>query len=283
MQLQSLDNQLMLIVGFSQINQHIVSEPRIAIVIPARMASQRLPGKALLDILGLPMVEHVRRRALMNKYDIPVFVTSGDKSIIDAITNFQGNCLESKEEHTNGLSRTYEVSKNLDFTHYIILQGDEVLVTPGQIEILIESIQSKPTGDFWNLTTALVKVSEIEEPSIVKCMLDLNGFIMSIFRKSPLTSNYEQQMKIIKKICGLFAVSSLAMKVICESASTPIEICESIEQMKYLELGGDIQSIDTASNFTSINLPSDVEEVLKVIESSDEQKKLVTRVLSYAH
>lgn len=273
----------MLIAGFCQIKQQIGSEPRIAIIIPARMDSQRLPGKALLNILGLPMIEHVRRRALMNKYDIPVFVASGDKSIIDAITNFQGKCLESKEEHANGLSRTYEVSKNLNFTHYIILQGDEVLVTPRQIETLIESIHSKPKGEFWNLTTALVKISEIAEPSIVKCVLDLNGFIMSIFRKSPLTANDEDQMKILKKICGLFAVSSLAMKVICESASTPIEICESIEQVKYLELGGDIQSVDTASNFTSINLPSDVEEVLKVIESSTEQKKLVTQVLSYAH
>jgi len=272
----------MLIVGFSQINQQMGSEPRIAIIIPARMDSQRLPGKALLDILGLPMIEHVRRRALMNKYDIPVFVASGDKSIIDAITNFQGKCLESKEEHTSGLSRAYEVSRNLDFTHYIILQGDEVLVTPGQIEILIESIRFKPSSEFWNLTTALVKISEIEEPSIVKCMLDLDGFIMSIFRKSPLTSSYENQMKILKKICGLFAISSVAMKAICESASTPIEMCESIEQMKFLEIGGDIQGVDTASNFPSINLPSDVEEVLKVIESSVEQKRLVTRVLSYA-
>ena len=79
----------MLIVGCSQINQRTDTQPRIAIVIPARMDSQRLPGKALLDILGVPMVEHVRRRALMAKYDVPVFVASGDESILKTIKKFR--------------------------------------------------------------------------------------------------------------------------------------------------------------------------------------------------
>ena len=273
----------MLIAGYSQINQQASALPRIAIVIPARMDSQRLPGKALLEILGLPMVEHVRRRALMNKYDVPVFVASGDESILQAVKHFGGNSFESREEHLNGLSRTYEVSKNLDYTHYIILQGDEVLVTPEQIEILIESIRSNASCHFWNLTTTLVKVNEIEEVSVVKCLLDLQGKIMSIFRKSPLTANVEIQMKLLRKICGLFAVSNQAMQIICENASTPVETSESIEQMKYLELGGDILSVNTESNFTSINLPSDVEEVLNVIKSTTLQTKLVAQVLNYAY
>ena len=271
----------MLIPGYSQINLHNGTQPNIAIVIPARMDSQRLPGKALLDILGLPMVEHVRRRALMNKYNLPVFVASGDESILKAITNFRGNCLESRQEHLNGLSRTYEVSKELDYTHYIILQGDEVLITPEQIEILVESIRSNPTNHFWNLTTALAKMAEIEDTSTVKCLLDLNDNIITIFRKSPLTSSTEIQMKLLRKICGLFAVSVSAMKIICESGSTPLEESESIEQMKYLELGGDILSVNTTSNFTSINLPTDVVEVLEVLESSTIQKQLVAQVIKH--
>jgi 3-deoxy-manno-octulosonate cytidylyltransferase (CMP-KDO synthetase) len=271
----------MLIPGYSQINLHNGTQPNIAIVIPARMDSQRLPGKALLDILGLPMVEHVRRRALMNKYGVPVFVASGDESILETITNFRGNCLESRQEHLNGLSRTYEVSKELDYTHYIILQGDEVLVTPEQIELLIESIRSNPTNHFWNLTTSLAKLSEIDDISTVKCLLDLNDNIITIFRKSPLTSSIEIQMKLLRKICGLFAISVTAMKIICENESTPLEVSESIEQMKYIELGGNIVSVNTLWNFTSINLPSDVVEVLEVIESSTIQKQLVAQVFKY--
>jgi len=271
----------MLIVGCSQINQRTDTQPRIAIVIPARMDSQRLPGKALLDILGVPMVEHVRRRALMARYDVPVFVASGDESILKTIKNFRGNCLESRQEHLNGLSRTFEVSKDLDYTHYIILQGDEVLVMPEQIETLIESIKSNPSNHFWNLTTKLAKMKEIEDTSTVKCLLDLNDNIITIFRKSPLTSNTEIQMKLLRKICGLFAISVSAMKTICENKSTPVEESESIEQMKYLELGGDILSVNTSSNFTSINLPSDVEVVLEVIKSSPIQKQLLAQVINY--
>jgi 3-deoxy-manno-octulosonate cytidylyltransferase (CMP-KDO synthetase) len=269
----------MLIRGCSQINLLNGTQPKIAIVIPARMDSQRLPGKALLDILGLPMVEHVRRRALMIKDNVPVFVASGDESILKTITNFGGNCLQSRQEHLNGLSRTYEVSKELDYTHYIILQGDEVLVTPEQIEGLIKAIRSDPSDHFWNLTTSLVQVSEIEDTSTVKCLLDLNDNIISIFRKTPLTSSIEIQMKLVQKICGLFAVSVSAMKMICENKSTPIEESESIEQMKYLELGGDIVSVNTLSNFTSINLPADVLKVLEVMESSSVQKQLVAQVI----
>jgi 3-deoxy-manno-octulosonate cytidylyltransferase (CMP-KDO synthetase) len=271
----------MLIAGCFQISLCADTQPKIAIVIPARIDSQRLPGKALLDILGLPMVEHVRRRALMTKYDVPVFVASGDQSIIKAIVNFRGNYLESRQEHLNGLSRAYEVSRGLEYTHYIILQGDEVLVTPEQIETLIESIKSNPSNHFWNLTTSLANVKEIEDQSTVKCLLDLNESIITIFRKSPLTSSTDIQMKLLRKICGLFAVSVPAMKIICENKSTPLEESESIEQMKYLELGGDILSVNTSSNFTSINLPSDVEEVLEVIKSSPIQKQLVAQVINY--
>ena len=257
------------------------TEPKIAIVIPARIDSQRLPGKALLDILGLPMVEHVRRRAMMTKYALPVFVVSGDQSIIETISNFGGNCLESRQEHLNGLSRAYEVSKDLDYTHYIILQGDEVLVTPEQLETLIESIKSNSSNHFWNLTTMLAKISEIDDLSTVKCILDLNDNIVSIFRKTPLTSSTEVQMKLLRKVCGLFALSVSAMKMICENKPTPIELSESIEQMKYLELGGDILSVNTLLNFASINLPSDVEKVLETIESSSIQKQLVTQIMNY--
>ena len=273
----------MLIAGCFQINLYTDTQQKIAIVIPARIDSQRLPGKALLDILGLPMVEHVRRRALMTKYDVPVYVASGDQSIIKTITNFRGNCLESRQEHLNGLSRANEVSKDLDFTHYIILQGDEVLVTPEQLETLVESIKSNPSNHFWNLTTTLAKISEIEDTSTVKCLLDLNDNIITIFRKSPLTSNTEIQMKLIRKVCGLFAVSLSAMKMICDNRSTPLEESESIEQMKFLELGGDILSVNTLSNFTSINLPSDVEKVLETIESSPIQKQLVAQVINYEY
>ena len=215
----------------------------------------------------------------MIKDNVPVFVASGDESILKTIANFGGDSLKSRQQHLNGLSRTYEASKELDYTHYIILQGDEVLVIPEQIETLIKAIRSNPNYHFWNLTTALAKISEIEDTSTVKCVLGLNDNIITIFRKSPLTSSTEIQMKLIRKICGLFAVSVSAMKTICENESTPLEESESIEQMKYLELGGDIVSVNTLWNFTSINLPADVPKVLELMESSSIQKQLVAQVI----
>ncbi len=260
-------------MGFYQINLNISQTVKIAIFIPVRMASERLPGKALLEILGLPMVEHVRRRGLMNKYGIPVYVASGDPQILDTVQEFQGNIVRTHEEHPNGLSRVYEVSKELEFTHYIILQGDEVLVLPEQIDSLIEAITANPQVHFWNQVTPLLVEDEIDDVNVVKCILDTKGQIITIFRKSPLTTEKQTQLKLLKKICGLFAVSAEAMKTICENPATPIEVAESIEQMKFLELGGKLKSIETDQNFTSVNLPSDVESVKRTIETSIIQKK----------
>jgi 3-deoxy-manno-octulosonate cytidylyltransferase (CMP-KDO synthetase) len=260
----------------------MATEAKIGIIIPARLESKRLPGKVLLDILGLPMVEHVRRRGLMNKYNIPVFVASGDRQILETVQGFQGDSLSTFEEHQNGLSRVNEVSKNLSFTHYIILQGDELLILPEQIDALIEAITANPRVDFWNQVTPLLLEEEISDINIVKCLLDMNGQIMTMFRATPLTSDNQTQMRLLKKVCGLFAVSAEAMKTICGNPATPVEIAESIEQMKFLELGGRISTIATEANFISINLPSDVENAKNTLESSTIQKYLVNLVLGHA-
>ena len=261
---------------FFQISQ---ITPRIAIVIPARLDSKRFPRKALLDIQGLPMVEHVRRRGEMNSHNVPVYVVSGDEEILTTIENFGGSTLKTLNEHLNGLSRVYEASDTWDFTHYIVLQGDEVLVLPSQLDSLIKEIKNRPNIDFWNLISSITSQNELDDTSVVKCLLNHRDEIFSIFRGKPLTTSIDMQMKMIYKICGLFAVSSEALKIICTYPATQIEIHESIEQMKYIEIGQSIQAIKTEYSFTSINLPVDYSSVLLSLEKSEIQKQILRQTL----
>ena len=217
----------------------------------------------------------------MNSYDVPVYVVSGDQEILMSIENFGGKTFKTRNEHPNGLSRIFEASDAWDFTHYIVLQGDEVLILPSQLDNLIEAIKNRPSIDFWNLISPLTSQTEIGDISVVKCLLNNLNEIFTIFRGNPLTTSLDMQMNMIHKICGLFAVSRQALKTICTAHATQIELNESIEQMKYIELGKSIQAINTEHSFTSINLPVDHNSVLLTFEKSEIQKKILRQILDY--
>lgn len=270
----------MLIVGFCQINQE--NTPRIAIVIPARINSERLPGKALLPFYELPMVEHVRRRGLLNSFGVPVFVTTGDAEILDAVESLGGNVRLSHSEHLNGTSRVHEFSESSEsseFTHFLILQGDEILVLPEQLDSIIASILAHPDVNFWNMVTPLKELAELSNQSVVKCVLNQDSDILSIFRKSPLVAEVNHQIKLVYKICGLFAVSREALSVMAKMDPTPLEMSESIEQLKFLELGFKIRSIMTPLSYPSINLPEDVEMVSGLLLTDYKQVEVLKKIL----
>lgn len=270
----------MLIAGCFPIKQFKEIGKGIAIVVPARLASERLPNKVLLDFAGLPMIEHVRRRGMMNKYSVPVFVASGDSEILEIVETFGGRTLRTYKDHTDGLSRVNEAVASLPFERYIILQGDEILAVPSEIDRVIEEISNSPEVEVWNQITSLSHPDELADMSIVKCLRDTSNNIFSIFRKSPLTSKIDKQMTLVSKICGLFAVSKSAMNKICYNENSPLQIAESIEQLKFIEYGFLIKSISTDFNLPSINLREDVEKVKEVFRNSPQQNGILNEISS---
>jgi len=106
---------------------------KITILIPGRLNSSRLPNKLLLEIEGLPLIEHVRRRAEMNKFGAEVYVVTGDKKIIETVQKYQGKYIKTTKKHLNGTSRCSEAMLHLNSDYYLILQGDEALVLPKHI------------------------------------------------------------------------------------------------------------------------------------------------------
>ena len=270
----------MLTAGCFQIKHSKEIGKGVAIVIPARLASERLPNKVLLDFAGLPMIEHVRRRGMMNQYSVPVYVASGDPEILEIVETFGGSTLRTYKDHTDGLSRVNEAVTNLSFEHYIILQGDEILAVPSEIDRVIEEISNSPEVEVWNQITSLSHPDELANVSIVKCLTDTSNNIFSIFRKSPLTSTIEKQMSLVSKICGLFAVSKNAMNEVCGKHNSPLQIAESIEQLKFIEYGLPIKSISTDFNFPSINLFGDVEKVKEVFRKSPQQSRILDEILT---
>jgi 3-deoxy-manno-octulosonate cytidylyltransferase (CMP-KDO synthetase) len=277
--LPSPGSQSMWIVEYFQISTD--QQVKIGVIIPARMDSIRLPGKPLLSFLGLPMIEHVRRRALLMKSGVEVLVASGDEEILNIVWKNNGQAIRTVHSHVNGLSRANEALQALDWTHIIILQGDEILILPDYLDSLVDIIQRNPEGSFWNVITDLESKEELENNSIVKCTLQLNSNIQTIFRKSPLVMVEKTDLPLVKKITGLFAISRETLSAYIKQGATPLEMSESIEQLRILEMGVEITTMRIPKNFPSVNLPEDVAKILEYLVGDSNQLEIFNRIDSF--
>lgn len=226
------------------------------------------------------MLEHVRRRSSLNSYNIEPTILSGDTEILDMARNYGGTSFESADEHPNGLSRVGEYARHNEYDYYIIVQGDEILLLPRHLDALISHLHNNPSVQMVNCVTAINHESEIHDESIVKCLTNVKGEIMYIFRKTPLTCEIEKQRSLVLKINGLFAISKNALKIATTSTKQPIEENESIEQMKLIELGIRVNYEILDSSYPSVNLTRDVNIVKETFDSNEEQNSILVSILN---
>ena len=112
-------------------------------VIPARLASSRFPRKLLAPFQGYPIIEHVRRRALLVEAFDRVVVATCDQEIYDLVRSNGGDALMTSGEHPNGTSRVAEAIENIDCSHVVLLQGDEPLILPSHLAAMVDAISTR--------------------------------------------------------------------------------------------------------------------------------------------
>lgn len=225
------------------------------------------------------MVEHVRRRALMANGLGRVVVATCDDEIEDVVRAGGGDIVRTGNHHTNGTSRAAEAAEQLDCSRVVLLQGDEPLLLPSHIDTLIDAGARHPSADAWNITGPIGTPGELDRHSFVKCAVAPDHRILYCFRRSPSAAPPETQTAFIRKILGLFAYKAAALRELVAERPTPIEVAESIEQMRLLETGRTLISVPVDAALPSVNEPEEAELVLQHVHSSDEQKRLLARVL----
>lgn len=253
---------------------------KIVAVIPAHLASVRFPGKILFKFHGLPMIEHVRRRALLSGAVSDVYIATCDEEIASVITGFGGKVIMTANTHSNGTSRIAEAVQGIECTHVVLLQGDEPLLLPRHLESLVEAIKAKPEGDAWNATAPIEYEEELDRHSFVKCAVAKNDRIMFCFRRTPFFSELKHQQNIVRKILGLIAYRKDFLMQLTAMPPAPIETVEFIEQMRIIENGFTLQSVPVSPSLPSVNEPAEAHIVLDYIESNEEQKSLLNRILN---
>lgn len=253
---------------------------KIIAVIPAHMASVRFPRKILFQFHGLPMIEHVRRRALLSKAFDDVFVATCDEEIASVIRSFGGKVIMTVNTHTNGTSRVAEAVKDIDCTHVVLLQGDEPLLLPDHVNQLVDAIKQNPQGESWNATGPIDTEEELDRHSFVKCAVSESNRIIFCFRRSPAYSDFEKKQTFIRKILGLIAFRKDFLQEIVEMPVSRIEKYEFIEQMRVIENGFTMTSVPVTPSLPSVNEPAEADIVLDYIRNIPVQENLLNTIMN---
>jgi len=243
------------------------------VIIPARLKSTRFPQKALYKFYGLPMIEHVRRRALLINGVSNVFVATCDKEIYDLITSYDGKAIMTSKKCINGTERASEASKKLNSDYIILLQGDEPCFYPEYIEKLIAAVK-KTSGKFYNLVSSITNKSSLIDISSVKCSLNNINEITGCFRTTPFISDFSFQKTFVKKLLGIMCFERTFLTQINELNLSNLSINESIEQLALLENSISMRALEVQNDIPSLNVREDLIKLEKEFRLKQQQKIL---------
>ena len=252
-----------------------MNSDEFSIVIPARLNSLRFRKKIIYPILKLPMIEHVRRRALLsNVKNNNVYVATSSKKIVDIVKRNKGKILITKKKHLNGTSRVSEVINKIHSKYIIILQGDEPLFYPKDINNIIKFIKKNPNYNMYNTISSINK-NQYNDDSVVKCNINKKGEINNFFRIQD-----KNKKDKIRKILGIMIFKSDFLKQYTKLSKSKKEIQLSIEQFKFLDNKINIQSIFIKNNSQSVNYISDIEKVTNELKKNIFQKNIYHKIVS---
>ena len=244
---------------------------RVAAIIPARYASTRLPGKPLADIAGKPMVWLVYERAKMAHLVDEVWVATDDQRVYDAVRKFGGNVLMTNPDHPSGTDRLAEAAGKISADIYVNVQGDEPLIPPELIDAAVAPVLAEPTLNMATAAREITLPGEITDPSVVKVVLDENGYAL-YFSRSPIPFHRDIWAggSIIGGNClkhiGLYVYRRDFLLKYAKIPPTALELTEKLEQLRALGHGERIKVVITKLESIGVDTPEDLDRVIRLIQ-----------------
>jgi 3-deoxy-manno-octulosonate cytidylyltransferase (CMP-KDO synthetase) len=255
---------------------------KITAIIPARFASVRFPGKALADILGKPMVQHVYERTAKASLVSEVIVATDDERVAAAIRAFGGRVEMTGSNHETGTDRLAEVAARLDSDIIVNVQGDEPLIEPAMIDEAVRPLIDDPTVMMGTLKTQIRSLHDFLSPNVVKVVTDLSGFAL-YFSRSPLP-NFRDKWNDLKdekfssgkilsyKHVGLYVYRREFLLQYAAMKPTSLELAEKLEQLRVLENGHRIKVVETGYETIGVDTPGDLDKVVERLKAEGERE-----------
>jgi len=239
-----------------------------AIIIPARYGSSRLEGKPLLEACGKPIIQWVWEKGCNGKCIDRVIIATDDERIFNACKKFGAEVEMTSTSHKSGSDRIAEVASRHPEIGYIInVQGDEPLIEPANIELVRKGVVEDSTADISTLVREITDEDEVNNPNLVKCVLDLNGYAMYFSRsKIPYERNIGKS-KFYGHL-GIYGYKKEALFKMTKLPQAPYEMAESLEQLRALQNGMKIRVSVVENVPVGIDTIEDFEKFKSMVEAT---------------
>lgn len=251
---------------------------KITAIIPARYGSTRFEGKALADICGKPMIQHVYERTLGSKLISEVIVATDDERIVAAVKKFGGMVQMTSTGHETGTDRLAEVAARIDSDIIVNVQGDEPLIDPLMIDEAVAPLASDPSIVMGTIKSRIKSLHDFLTPNVVKVVTDWEGFAL-YFSRSPLP-NFRDKWNDLKdekfasgkllsyKHIGLYVYRRDFLLQYAQMSPTYLELSEKLEQLRALENGYRIKVVETAYESIGVDTPADLAAVIEKLKKN---------------
>lgn len=231
-------------------------------IIPARYASSRFPGKPLALLGGKPVIQRVYEQAV--KVLPEAYVATDDERIADTVRQFGGQVIMTRADHKSGTDRIEEACQKIGTTADVIvnIQGDEPFIQPSQIETLCQLFDD-PDTQIGTLGKPFETIEAVENPNSPKIVCDRRGFALYFSRsvipyvRGKETKDWLNEFPYLKHL-GLYAYRRQVLHAITQLPQSPLELAESLEQLRWLENGYRIRVGRTNVETVGIDTPEDL-------------------------
>ena len=235
---------------------------RVAVVIPARFASSRLPGKPLLRETGKYLIQHVYEQAARARCAKLVVVATDDDRIRDAVRSFGGRAVMTREDHPSGTDRVAEVAAGLTADLIVNVQGDEPQIDPAAIDRLAALLAADPAADMATLAVPLPDRESYLSPNVVKVVCDDRGRAL-LFSRSPLPfvrdgePDFTTRPARFLQHLGIYAYRRPFLLKLAATPPHPLEEAEKLEQLRVLGTGRTISVGVVGHAHRGVDTPAD--------------------------
>jgi 3-deoxy-manno-octulosonate cytidylyltransferase (CMP-KDO synthetase) len=227
------------------------------ILIPARWASTRFPGKPLALIAGKPLIRHVWEQCCRSRLASRIIVATDDMRIAEVAFEFGAEVALTKKSHPSGTDRAAEVAGHLHGERVLVnVQGDEPFVDPKLIDRLIMLFQSNPRLQMATAASPIHDAAEFQDPNVVKVVLNEAGHAL-YFSRSPIPCDRDAgTFKASLRHHGLYAYTRSFLLQFVKWKPTPLEKLEKLEQLRALEHGVSIHVVKTTHTSPGVDTPA---------------------------
>lgn len=214
------------------------------------------------------MIEHVYRRACEARSLSRVIVATDDLRVFETVRAFGGDAVMTSVHHRTGSERVAEVAASLDADLIVNIQGDEPLLSPAMIDDAVAACLATPDAVLSTVRKRIDDPAELDNPAVVKVVTDLAGRALYFTRaRVPLVRDPGQAAVWYKHI-GLYVYRRAFLLHIAGLAPTPLEQAESLEQLRVLEHGHAILTVETADEAMGVDTPDDLERIRRLVAAS---------------